>query len=52
MCGALDPNWATGGRYNEEVGTRVCVDPWLFNPGEEKNSGNEVLSAPPRVFAP
>ena len=29
MAGALDPTGAICGTYDEGVGTRVCVDPWL-----------------------
>ena len=36
MCGALDPIGAICGPYGEGVGTRVCVGPWLLEPGEKK----------------
>ena len=36
MCGALDPTGAICGPYGEGVGTRVCVGPWLLEPGEKK----------------
>ena len=36
MAGALDPTGAICGPYDEGVGTRVCVDPWLLQPGEKK----------------
>ena len=35
MHGAPDPTAATGGHYDEGVGTRVRVGPWLLKPGEE-----------------
>ena len=36
MAGALDPTGAICGPYDEGVGTRVYVGPWLSQPGEEK----------------
>ena len=36
MAGALDPTGAIRGPYAEGVGTRVRVDPWLLQLGEEK----------------
>ena len=36
MTGALDPTGAICGSYDEGVGTRICVDPWILQPGEER----------------
>ena len=36
MAGALDPTGAICGSYDEGVGTRICVDPWLLQLGEKK----------------
>ena len=36
MAGALDPTGAICGSYDEGVGTRICVDPWLLQLGDEK----------------
>ena len=38
MYRELDPTWATGGHYDEGVGKRVCVGPWLLRPGEKKKN--------------
>ena len=38
MAGVLDPTGAICRPYDEGVGTRVCVDPWLLQPGEKKKN--------------
>ena len=35
-AGELDPTGAICGSDDEGVGTRICVDPWLLQLGEEK----------------
>ena len=41
MAGALDPTGAICGSYDEGVGTRICVDSWLLQLGEEKKKTGE-----------